>query len=136
MAVGLDGPVDAGGVAILPPHSCRRLVRVYAAAARRALDQGRHLSPEEADLLRVLRAVAERSVAEMGSAETVDAEIEAPSLHDHVDTATAAQMLNVTPRRVRQLLDAEIVSGMRPRPGTAWRVDVDSLHAYLNDKAR
>ena len=44
----------------------------------------------------------------------------------------AAEAMNITPRRVQQLLERGELDGDRDGPGCPWRVHLTSLHAYLD----
>lgn len=70
-------------------------------------------------------------VSANGSTETVVAETVSPSL-DELTTDEAADMLKLTPRRVRQLIDADELPARRV--GNCWRLDPAAVAAMADER--
>lgn len=99
----------------------------------------RELGEELVATLRDLERTAaawRESMSDPGPADPAEADLSASSPHDYgadtVSVTEAADMLDVTKRHVRRLIARQTLTGWQRRPGTAWRVDRDSLVAHLD----
>lgn len=120
--------------------SFERTIRDYYAAGH--VDLSRQLGVTLADLREAARQHRACTASEPGNAETVDpvstagsesvvAPPSAPA--SWVDVRAAAEALDVTERRARQLLVAGTLAGRRDRTGR-WSVDKDDLHRLVADR--
>jgi hypothetical protein len=129
----VDGPLDAGQVAILPADACRTLLPLHADAIRRLVAAGHRPDSRQLRLLRVLRDVATRTVSFNGTAEVTGEPDPASSPHDWIDSRQAADLLGVTPRRVCQLATGSVITARRA--GRTWLLLHDDVLAYRDRPA-
>mgnify|MGYP000995842643 CR=1 FL=1 len=117
----------------VPPWMCGALARVLDAALREQQRAGAvGLDPWRA-LVEALRS--EAAASDVGRTEVVGSEIVAGSVAaDEVGVDEAATRLQITPRRVRQLL-AEDRLGGRKAAGR-WLVDPGSIHELAKERER
>lgn len=68
------------------------------------------------------------TASDIGRAEAVNPSHRAGSASVIVSVQEAALVLQLTPRRVTDLLTLGILSGEQDAPGRPWRIDLDSVH--------
>lgn len=131
--VALTGRVPEGTL-LVPPRTAWLLLRAVDGHLHRAsaveLDRfGELYRALRAELSAVVRPWASAQVtASRGSAEAPGAEAAARSAWP--DTNEVAEMLNVTPRRVRQLKDRLGAE----HAGSGWRYDPVAVASYLSER--
>ncbi len=136
------GAYVTGYPAVLIVHqlgeSLERSIRAHHAAGR--LELARDLAVTLADLREA--ATQHRAATEGGSAEAAPVSERAPSdvpapsggFLMEVDVRAAAERLDVTERRVRQLLGTGELAGQKDRAGR-WSVNVDDLHRLTAERS-
>jgi Helix-turn-helix domain len=115
---------------LLAPVLRREMPRLLELAAERRLPA--ETLAEARRTLVAVQVLAEQwyawRIAEDGSTETVSAEAGASSASD-LTTSDVASLIGRSERRVRQLLDAKVLVGVRR--GGQWWVDPTSVAVYL-----
>lgn len=126
----------AGGELLIDPETAALLsdLLIIALDARSDLRVVRTArDAQRRSQLRALFSVLPASAppSEVGRTEAVSGDAPASSLPAITTSVQeAAQVLGLTMRRVRQLLDAGALTGEQDAPGRPWRVHVDSLRTY------
>lgn len=86
-------------------------------------------------LLDALYLTASDAAHERNDAKAGSSDMPSSDMHVIASVQEAAEVLNLKPRRVQQLLGAGLITGEQDGPRRPWRVHLDSVHAYRRDRS-
>ena len=113
---------------VLAPDECALLARHLGPAVRRARERGEHVDPALLALVEQVAVVGRAwraATSENGSSEVPSVDFAEECEDDVLTVAEAAAKLEVSERRVCQLLATNKLSGRKARG--VWKVDADGV---------